>query len=166
MTEPADVRPATQADAAALAVLERESNLLALAHVFPADEHPFPTAEVEDRWRRLLADPGVTVEVVEGRGGDLLAFVAYDERVLRHLGVDPTRWRRGWGRALVERAVSRMGPQPRLWCLVDNAGARELYERLGWRPTGHEQPAEWPPHPVEIEYVRNEPDDRLTASVV
>jgi len=166
MTEPPDVRPATPADAAALAELERDANLPALAHVFPADEHPFPTGEVEERWRRVLAEPGVTVEVVDDTGGGLLAFVAYDERVLRHLGVHPTRWRRGSGRALVERAVSHMGPRPRLWCLVDNAGARELYERLGWRPTGREQPAEWPPHPAEIEYVRNEPDDPLTASVV
>lgn len=165
MTEPAVVRPATPADAAALAELEREANLPALAHVFPPDEHPFPTAEVEDRWRRVLADPGVTVEVVDGIQGDLLAFVAYDERVLRHLAVHPTRWRRGWGRSLVERAVSRMGPGPRLWCLVDNAGARSLYERFGWRPTGREQPAEWPPHPVEIEYARDEPDHPLTASV-
>jgi len=164
MSEPPDARPATAADATALAALERDANLLALADVFPADEHPFPTGGVEDRWRRVLADPAVTVEVVDGSEGDLLAFVAYDEQVLRHLAVHPSRWRHGWGRALVERAVARMGPRPRLWCLVENAGARALYEQLGWAPTGREQPAEWPPYPAEIEYVRNEPDRPLTAS--
>ena len=79
MTEPADLRAAMPDDAAALAELEREANLVALGHVFPADEHPFPTAEVEERWRRVLGEPDVTVEVVDGMGG-LLAFVAYDER--------------------------------------------------------------------------------------
>lgn len=164
MSEPSDPRPATPADAPALAALERDANLPALAHVFPAADHPFPTAEVEDRWRDVLAQPAVTVEVVDGSGGDLLAFVAYDEQVLRHLAVHPSRWRHGWGRALVERAAARMGPRPRLWCLVENVRARALYEQLGWEATGRERPAEWPPYPAEIEYVRNEPNRPLTAS--
>jgi len=163
MTEPADLRAATPADAAALAELERAANLVALGHVFPADEHPFPAAEVEERWRRVLGEPDVTVEVVDGRGG-LLAFVAYDERLLRHLAVHPTVWGRGWGRALVERAASRMGPHPRLWCLVDNRRARSLYEHLGWRDTGRAQSAKWPPYPVEIEYERDEPEGLPSSS--
>jgi GNAT superfamily N-acetyltransferase len=152
MTDPADLRPAVPADAAALASLERAANLLGLAHVFPADEHQYPMAEVEDRWRRVLGDPDVAVDVAEDRLG-LLAFVAYDEEVLRHLGVRPDAWGGGLGRAMVEHAASRMGPAPRLWCLVDNTRARSLYERLGWRATGRTQPAEWPPYPVEMEYV-------------
>jgi GNAT superfamily N-acetyltransferase len=151
MTEPAGPRPATADDAAALAGLERAANVVALAHVFPADEHPFPSAEVEDRWRRVLADADVTVEVV-GDSDGLVAFVAYDEQVLRHLGVRPDAWSRGLGRTLVEHAASRMGPAPRLWCLVDNGRARSLYERLGWRATGRTRSAEWPPYPVEMEY--------------
>ena len=163
MTEPGDLRAAMPDDAAALAELEREANLVALGHVFPADEHPFPTGEVEERWRRVLGEPDVTVEVVDGMGG-LLAFVAYDERLLRHLAVHPTMWGRGWGRALVERAASRMGPQRRLWCLVENRRARSLYEHLGWRKTGRSQPAVWPPYPVEIEYERDEPEGLPTSS--
>ena len=151
MTEPTGLRPGTPDDAPALAGLERSANLVALAHVFPADEHPYPIAEVEDRWRRVLADADVTVEVVGDPDG-LVAFVAYDEQVLRHLGVRPDAWSRGLGRALVERAAPRMGPAPRLWCLVENGRARSLYDRLGWRPTGLTRPAEWPPYPVEMEY--------------
>jgi hypothetical protein len=30
--------------------------------------------------------------------------------------------------------------------------ARDLFEHLGWEPTGREQPAEWPPYPTELEY--------------
>ena len=150
MTDPADLRPAVPADAAALASLERAANLLGLAHVFPADEHPYPMAEVEDRWRRVLGDPDVAVDVAEDRLG-LLAFVAYDEEVLRHLGVRPDAWGGGLGRALVGTPASRMGPAPRLWCLVDNhprpvalraarlAGDR----RRRSRPSGRRTPSRW-----------------------
>jgi hypothetical protein len=30
--------------------------------------------------------------------------------------------------------------------------ARDLFQHLGWEPTGREQPAEWPPYPTELEY--------------
>jgi RimJ/RimL family protein N-acetyltransferase len=50
----------------------------------------------------------------------------------------------------VARAVA--AGATRLWCLAENHRARRLYDRLGWRPTGVERAAEWPPHPVELEY--------------
>ena len=48
-------RPATADDAAALRDLEREANLVGLAHVF--GELPFPDDGVLARWRETLADP-------------------------------------------------------------------------------------------------------------
>ena len=69
---------------------------------------------------------------------------------MRHLGVRPDQWGRGLARAAVERAAGVR----RLWVLHDNARARGFYEHLGWTPTGREQQAEWPPHPVELEYGR------------
>ena len=62
--------------------------------------------------------------------------------------VRPSRWGTGLARRAVERAVG----VTRLWCLVDNVHARGFYEHLGWRPTGREGAAEWPPYPVELEY--------------
>ncbi len=140
---------ATAADAGLLADLERDANLVALAHVFPADL-PFPYDEVRQRWERTLAEPGVTVRVV--RGQDRLdAYVAHDGETLRHLAVRPDRWGEGLGAAAVALAVA--GGARRLWCLEANEQARHLYTRLGWRPSGLAGSAEWPPHPVEIEYV-------------
>ena len=147
----ASFRAASREEAHALMELERDANLVALAHVFPAADHPYPEAEVEARWAATLAEDGVTVEVVAGAEG-LLAFVAYDDQRLRHLAVHPSAWGRGLARTAVERAVTRMGPEPRLWCLDANHRARGLYEHLGWRPTGGSRRAEWPPHPVESEY--------------
>ncbi len=51
-----DWRRAGADDAGLLADLERDANLVALAHVFPPDVHPFPYDGVLARWRALLAD--------------------------------------------------------------------------------------------------------------
>jgi GNAT superfamily N-acetyltransferase len=140
-------RAATEADADGLTELERDTNLVALGHVFAGI--PFPYDEVRDRWLRLLADPGVRVEVV-GPPERLDVYLAWDADRLRHLGVRPEQW----GRGLARRAVERATGVRRLWVLRDNARARGLYEHLGWTPTGREQAAEWPPYPVELEYGR------------
>ncbi len=156
-----DWRAATPADALPLADLERDANLVALAHVFPPADHPYPYDDVLDRWRTLLADPDVVVEVLPA-AGRLDALLARDRDRLRHLAVHPDRWGSGLGAAAVARA-SAYGVT-RLWCLAANERARRLYERLGWRIGGAERRAEWPPYPLEIEYLLDEPAGSLDAS--
>ena len=150
-------RTATPDDAVALRDLEREANLVGLAHVFPG--LPFPDDGVLARWEATLADPGVTVLMTDA------AFTAWDDTGrLRHLAVHPGRWGEGLAREGVELAVAAIrasGLTPTLWVLVANHRARGLYEHLGWRPTGSEQPAEWPPYPTEIEYRLPESGDGL-----
>ncbi|MGZ5404438.1 MAG: GNAT family N-acetyltransferase [Nocardioides sp.] len=155
-----DWRRATPGDAGLLADLERDANLVALAHLFPPARHPFPYDGVLERWRAVLADD-VVVEVVEGTDG-LDAFVAYDATVLRHLAVRPARWGRGLAGEAVARA--RAAGARRLWCLAGNHHARSVYDHLGWRPTGLTRAAEWSPYPIEIEYRSDEPGGALTAS--
>jgi GNAT superfamily N-acetyltransferase len=140
-------RPATTADADALTALERDTNLVALGHVFSGV--PFPYEDVRKRWLRLLADPEVRVEVT-GPPEQLDVYLAWDDERLRHLGVRPEQW----GRGLARSAVDRASGVRRLWVLRENARARGFYEHLGWRATGREQQAEWPPYPVELEYGR------------
>lgn len=148
-------RAATAADVAALADLERDANLAALGHVFPAAIHPFPYDGVRARWEVVLADDAFTVEVV-ATAERLDAFLAHDAATLRHLAVHPDRWGFGLARVGVERAVA--AGSHRLWCLVENHRARGLYEHLGWRPTGLDRTAEWPPYPIEIEYALAGPE--------
>lgn len=147
------LRPAGADDAAALRDLEEAANLVALAHVFPAAEFPFPRDAVLARWREVLADSSVTVVVVDGPGR-LDCFAAYDDRVLRHLAVHPDRWGDGLARTAIDHAVGAIratGARPRLWCLTENHRAYAVYRHLGWRLTGRERRAEWPPYPVERE---------------
>ena len=146
-TTEAAFRPATVADAEALTALERDTNLVALGHVFAGV--PFPHDDVLARWLRLVADPEVRVEVA-GPADRLDVYLVWDPARLRHLGVRPDAWGRGLARQAVERAVGVR----RLWVLRENARARGFYEHLGWAPTGLEQEAEWPPFPVELEYAR------------
>ena len=145
-------RTATADDAVALRDLEREANLVGLAHVFPG--LPFPDDGVLARWEATLTDPSVTTEVfVDPRPVALSAYDAAGR--LRHLAVHPDRWGSGLATAGIERAVAAIraaGRVPVLWVLVANHRARALYEHLGWEPTGREQPAEWPPYPTELEY--------------
>ncbi|MFN8189748.1 MAG: GNAT family N-acetyltransferase [Nocardioidaceae bacterium] len=150
-------RRATAADAVALLDLERAASLAALGHVFPAERYPYPSDDVLARWHLVLLDPDVSVEVIDGDTG-LRCVVAHDANgTLRQLAVAPDAWGRGIGRLAIAHAVAAIRARgcatPRLWCLVDNHRARRLYEHLGWQPTGAEQPAPWPPHPTEMEYV-------------
>jgi GNAT superfamily N-acetyltransferase len=143
----AGFRTATSGDAAVLTAVERDANLVALAHVCPGV--PYPDQSVRERWQRLLADPAVCVEVT-GPAERPVALVAWDDCTLRHLAVRP-EW---WGRGLARAAMQRADGTSRLWCLVENLRARGLYEHLGWRATGVDREAEWPPYPREMEYAR------------
>jgi GNAT superfamily N-acetyltransferase len=148
--ETAVFRAAAVSDADALTELERDTNLVALAHVFPGVA--YPTDEVRERWLRLLQDPEIRVEVAgpPERPDVYLAWDLAEPHRLRHLGVRPELW----GRGLARTALDRASGVRRLWVLRDNARARGFYEHLGWSATGREQEAEWPPYPVELEYAR------------
>jgi len=149
-------RTATEVDLAALRDLERDANLVALAHVFPPDRFPYPEDDVLARWALVLADPTCTTLVLDSptSPGSLDGLCAFDESTIRHLAVRPARWGEGLATAFLSEACSRIDGPIRLWCLVDNHRARALYERLGWAPTGVTQEAAWPPYPIEMEYVR------------
>lgn len=161
-------RPAGPDDAQVLGDLERDANLASLGHVFAPSEHPFPEGAVVARWRAVLAEPGVSVEVVDGvdDSAGLRCYVAHDATTLRHLAVHPDAWGEGLARRAVERAVASIraaGGRPRLWCLVENHRAQGLYAHLGWVASGVERRAEWPPHPAEVELVLGPAPDAAVA---
>ena len=67
----------------------------------------------------------------------------------------PDHWGSGLAREAVDRATAAIaaGGEPRalLWCLAANHRALAVYHHLGWRATGREGRAEWPPHPTELQ---------------
>jgi RimJ/RimL family protein N-acetyltransferase len=159
------LRVATTEDLVALMELEREANLVGLAHVFPAERFPFPEDDVLARWALVLEEPGVVVLVADradrpdgSPGTELDVLAAHDDRTLRHLAVHPRRWGTGLATAAIRTVlaalVARGATEVDLWCLEDNLRARRLYEHLGWRPAGDRRPAPWPPHPIEMRCTR------------
>ena len=150
-TPPHRFRRAEPADAERLLEIERAAGLAAMAHIFPPDLHPYPDAEVRERWHRTLVEPGVTVLVeVPDAGEPPRAFVAFDAHIIRHLAVHPDAQGAGLGRAIVEAALPHLA-DPRLWCLEDNHAALAFYARTGWTPTGERRASDFSPHPPEVQ---------------
>jgi ribosomal protein S18 acetylase RimI-like enzyme len=79
----------------------------------------------------------------------LLAFVAWNEATgeIERLYTHPRGWRRGAGRALLERAVEalRAAGVEQAWLVTEerNEGARRFYERVGWREDGSARVRDW-----------------------
>jgi ribosomal protein S18 acetylase RimI-like enzyme len=113
----------------------------------------------EDRWRheigvglrRPVEDAFTYVAEIDGSfaGYCYVAAPAKDpdlDRSAAELGalyVDPARWRRGAGEALVRVTLERLRTlgyeEVVLWTFAENAPAIALYERHGWRRDGAEK---------------------------
>ena len=107
-----------------------------------------PAEDFLEGWRRLLSHGRRGVLVVE-EASRIRAFCVFgradDDDVaptitgeIHGLFVAPRSWRRGYGRALCEKActliVGRGLREVVLWVLVANSRARAFYERLGFSP--------------------------------
>jgi len=141
------LRRATSDDAPTLAAIQEEASRAGVAHVYdPPERFPFPTAAVQERWRRfdgwaVLADAG---------------FAAVHDGFLEALYVLPEAWGTGLADELHDAAVAelrRQGvEQARLWVLERNGRARRFYERHGWQADGTSRVVEFPPHPLDLGY--------------
>ena len=124
----AALRPATAADAAALAALHETG--------------------FEEHWSAggmagLLAMPGTFALIAEAEGtvcGFVLTRVAADEAEILSIAVHPAFRRRSLGRALLlaaaERALAEGALVVHLEVAVDNPAALGLYAGLGFRQSG------------------------------
>lgn len=149
MAEHCQIRPATSADAPALAVLERA-----------AFSDPWSEASLRD----VLVASTAFGFVAEQRGaivGYVLGRVVAREGEVLNLAVDPTRRRSGIGRRLLEAALGRFraGEATEVFLEVreSNAAALELYQGEGFRVVGRR--GEYYRHPTEAALVlRRAPD--------
>jgi ribosomal protein S18 acetylase RimI-like enzyme len=141
-----------------LAHLERGASEAALAHLF--GKHPYPSAEIQRRWRRLLRDGRMHVHVLQ-LDEEPVGYVAFGNGWLHHLGVLAEHARRGYGSALLEYAslelFSTAEPEASLWVLSGNEAARAFYRSHSWTETDDRREAEFPPHPEELRMVKKNP---------
>jgi GNAT superfamily N-acetyltransferase len=149
------IREARPDEAEALAAIQREASVAALAHIFPPERFPFPIDEVRERWRDAVADPELAVLVAE-RGGALVGVAGCRAEWLDGLYVLPASWGEGVGRELHDDVLERLraagSARCHLWVLEHNDRARRFYERLGWRQNGDTRVVPFPPNPTDLGY--------------
>jgi ribosomal protein S18 acetylase RimI-like enzyme len=142
------VRPATPADADAIARIHVRGWQVAYAHVFPLEE--LELLSIDRRaaaWRTTLE--GSTSVLVAEVDGEVAGFAdvgasrdADGEAVgeLLAIYVDPAHWGSGVGRELAvaaDESLRALGfDEATLWVLDDNPRARRFYEAGGWRRDG------------------------------
>ncbi len=145
------------ADLPALIEMQERGAVRGLAQVFPQAEHPFPAAEIRDRWAAELADPAIAAYVAAGPGGGLVGFAARRADELLHFGTAPETWGSGLATWLHDALLATYPADVarlRLWTFAGNARARRFYEKLGWTATGARTRTSYPPHPELLEYAR------------
>ena len=155
------IRFARPDDAEVLTGLERSASLARLGHIFLPEQFPYPDQDVRQRWRQLLSDrtKQALVAEVDGRPA---GYAAWCGATLLHLGVAEPCQRRGIGSVLLRATEEELFADPsipriELWVLRDNDSARAFYGAHGWSETEDEREAEFPPYPVEMRLVRNNP---------
>jgi GNAT superfamily N-acetyltransferase len=161
------LRPAEPADAAAVARVHVRSWQIAYRGLLP-DEY-LDGLQAEERvphysfGDRRPGQPATTVAI---EGGEIGGFATTGpSRDLDRAGggelyalyVDPTRWDRGVGRALMRDSRERLAqagfPDAHLWVLTGNARAERFYRLDGWTPDGARRPEElWGVVVSEIRY--------------
>lgn len=161
------VRPATGADADAIARVQVETWRVAYRGLMP--DETIAGFDIESRrrqWREGLAReprPGSATFVAEV-DGEVVGFAsvgrsrdaeAADEGELYAIYLNPSYWGRGIGRALLERAEESMRDfgfqHAMLWVLEGNERGERFYRHAGWECDGRKIDAF---HGVEVTELR------------
>jgi GNAT superfamily N-acetyltransferase len=149
---------ATVEDAELCFGIARAAAVAGFQHVFPPGLHEFPDDAVRADWLSALADPDRET-YISWEDDEAVGVVSVGNGVLQTLYVMPEFWSRGIGSALHDLALDRLREtsvqEARLWTLTENHRARAFYEKRGWALTGRTRVVPFPPHPIDVEYVRS-----------
>ena len=150
------LRQAELSDVVALVDVQEAGAVLALAHVFPQDEYPFPRMDIRARWTAEIGDPGVDAYVIVDASDRVVGFAALRGDELLHFGTAVPTWGTGLAAVahdeLMARLAARGVTRARLRVFEENHRACRFYEKLGWRRTGKRTRTSFAPHPVLVEY--------------
>ena len=147
------IRPATRADADAIAALHLASYRAAYEGLLPAEV--LGSLRAEDRrrrWHVSMNDPQRRTLIAQA-GDGASAVIGFAEvgpsrdddteagtGELMALHVMQSRWRQGSGRALHDTAIATLATLgfqvATLWVLTGNSRARAFYEAMGWNDDG------------------------------
>jgi GNAT superfamily N-acetyltransferase len=158
------VRPATIADAAAIAEVHVASWRTTYAGIVPRSVLDGLSVERRrDGWTGRLADPGEARAWVGELDGRVVGFVGTGRPTapelpdltgeLESIYLLDSAQGRGLGGLLVRTALADLRERgfstAILWVLTANATARRFYETLGWAPDGSSQMLDFDGTPIE-----------------
>ncbi|GAA1366199.1 GNAT family N-acetyltransferase [Streptomyces beijiangensis] len=123
----AEVRPATQADAEAIATVHQESRAATMPYLPPQKR----THEEVVRWVREVVLKESRVWVAS-RGDQVLGYASLDGDMLDHLYLRTDVRRQGIGTLLLDEVLAHSPRGLRLHVFQQNTGARAFYERHGF----------------------------------
>jgi ribosomal protein S18 acetylase RimI-like enzyme len=160
---------ATEADVDAMVELQLAAWREGFVPVLPSAFRVPSAEEFRPRLAESLAIPGVRKLLALGDdGGGLLGWISFGVNrdadappgtgEIRGLNVHPDAWRRGVGRALVERSFVLLAEEGyaevTLWSFDGNERANAFYETLGFRRDGAGQRREFSAGGLEVRYRR------------
>jgi RimJ/RimL family protein N-acetyltransferase len=149
------LRAATPEDVPALVDVQEAGAVVALAHIFPQEDHPFPRAAIEARWAEEIRDPGIDAFLIQ-RDGRIDGFAALKGDQLLHFGTARETWGSGLARQAHDELIERLRVAgiTVAWLRVfeENRRARRFYEKAGWHATGRSERSLFAPYPVLVRY--------------
>ena len=149
------LRDGVVADATLAAAIQERASVAGLAHVFPPEQYPYPSAAIRERWTALLGAGEHRVLVAE-HDGEAVGVVAVRRGWLDGLYVVPERWGTGVAGELHDAGLDHLRglgvTACRLWVLEGNTRARRFYERRGWELDGTTRVVPYPPSPLDVGY--------------
>jgi GNAT superfamily N-acetyltransferase len=127
------IRPATPADAEAIAAVQARAWRHAYAEIVEPERMPVPEQQAP-RFAEWIAGGGEAY--VWDQDGEVAGFATLEGDELRAIYVDPPAQGAGVGTALLTAAVSALRAaghaEAFLWTFEANGLARAFYERHGW----------------------------------
>ena len=126
------LRPMRPDEVDSVVTVQQEGAVADLRTYLSQDAHPFPRAEVQQRWAYELSRSDVQCFVVEGPDRVVDGFVAISGNQLLHFGTAKSTWGSGLAGRAHDEVLDHLREQGRsrawLSVLEQNSRARRFYE--------------------------------------
>lgn len=128
------IRPITEADLMQAATIHSESWIDSHRTICAPEFVAIHTPERQKAYLESEMAKGVQFYLlIEDKP---VGIVSVHDSLIANLYVSPNEQNKGYGTKLLAFAIEQCEKTPTLWILNTNEGAKRLYERKGFRPTG------------------------------
>ncbi len=129
------IQPVTQAELMAAAAIHSESWKDSHREICSPEFLALHTPERQKEYLEAAMAKGAQLYMLIDEKP--VGIVSVQGDLIENLYVLPHEQNKGYGTQLLTFALGQCAGAPRLWILSTNQGARQLYERNGFRPTGN-----------------------------